>query len=189
MTNAWYSEDELRALGLGAFGEDVHIDSTVQLVNPSKIFIKSHVRIDAFCFITAGPEGVHIGSHVHLAASVCIFGGGGKVELEDFTGLAARVSLYTANDDYSGEYLTNPTVPDEFKNVLHGPVTLGRHALVGTNSVIMPGVTLATGSAVGAFSYVNRSVAAFVFVDGRPAKKIGKRHQGLLKLEQRLLSQ
>ena len=188
MIGGWYSEEELRSIGLGSFGKDVQIDSSVQLINPDKIFIKDHVRIDSFSFINAGPDGIHIGNHVHLAVGVYIFGGSAKVELGDFAGLAARVSLYTATDDYSGEFMTNPTVPDEFKNVQRGPVILGRHALVGTNTVIMPGVTLALGSAVGALSYVTRSVEEFEFVNGRPAKRIGKRCQDLLRLEQEMLA-
>jgi galactoside O-acetyltransferase len=186
MTGGWYGDAELRALGLGALGEDVRIDASAQLINPSKIFINSHVRIDAFAFLNAGPEGIHIGDHVHIAAGVYIFGGNGRVELGAFAGLAARVSLYTATDDYSGEFMTNPTVPDRYKRVQCGPVILGRHALVGAGAVIMPGVTLALGAGVGALSYLNAPVGEFEFFDGRPARKIGKRHRGLLRLEQEL---
>jgi dTDP-4-amino-4,6-dideoxy-D-glucose acyltransferase len=188
MAADWYTREELLGLGLGAFGEDVLIDPGAKLLNPSRIFIGSHVRIDSFVFIGAGAGGVHIGDHVHLAVGACIFGGGGRVDLESFTGLAARAEIYTANDDYTGECLTNPTVPDEFKNVARGDVVLRRHALVGTGSVIMPGVVVGVGAAVGALSFVGRSVPDFAVVAGHPARRIGKRHDGMLALEQELLA-
>jgi len=188
MPDPCYSDEELSALGLGGFGEGVRIHRSVLIFNPARLFLGSHTRIDCFSLLSAGPEGIHIGDHVHLAASVFIFGGGGRVTIGDFAGLSSRVAVYTASDDYSGEYLTNPTVPDAFKNVDCAPVSVGRHAIVGAGSVIMPGASLGTGAAVGALSFVNRPVGEFLVVVGRPAKVVGKRHQGLLDKEREFLA-
>jgi galactoside O-acetyltransferase len=183
-----YSQEELAALGLGSCGSDVLIHRSVVLFNPGQIHLGSHVRIDCFSLLSAGPEGIHIGDRVHLAVSSYVFGGGGRVEFAPFSGLSSRVSLYTATDDYGGEFLTNPTVPERYRNCLNGPITLGRHVIIGANSVIMPNVILGDGVAVGAMSFINKSVEAFNVVVGRPAKVIGKRDQGLLALEQELLA-
>jgi acetyltransferase-like isoleucine patch superfamily enzyme len=96
------------------------------------------------------------------------------------------VSIYSSTDDYSGDTLTNPTVPDELTGVTSAPVTVGRHAIVGAGAVILPGVTIGTGTAVGALSLVRRDVADFTVVGGVPARILGERSRRLLELEQRL---
>jgi galactoside O-acetyltransferase len=63
------------------------------------------------------------------------------------------------------------------------PVRLGRHVIVGSGTVILPGVTLHDGVAVGALSLVNRDCAAFGVYAGIPVRPIGTRSRKLLELE------
>jgi galactoside O-acetyltransferase len=65
-------------------------------------------------------------------------------------------------------------------------VVLERHALVGAGSVVLPGVTLREGSAVGALSLVRSDCDAFSIYLGVPAKRISSRKRGLLELEKRV---
>lgn len=167
--------DELDALGLASCGDDVAIDRAAVLIHPHKISIGSHVRIDAFSILSAGPDGITCGDHVHLAAGTMVFGGGGGVVFEDFSCLSGRVAVYTLTDDFVEGYLTNPTVPAEFRKVRCGPVTLRRHALVGAGSVILPGVELGFGSAAGALTLVRTDVPECVVIAGNPARPSGKR--------------
>lgn len=167
----------------------MNIHPTVVFYRPEKIFLGNDVRIDCFCVLSAGEEGIHIGNNVHLAAGVYIFGGGGKVTIEDFCGLSARVAVYTASDDYSQGYLTNPTVPDRYRKVRKGPVLLCRHAIVGAGSVLMPDIRLGVGASIGALSFVRKSVRDFVIVAGNPSVAIGMRNQRLLELEKEYLSE
>ena len=52
-----------------------------------------------------------------------------------------------------------------------GPVVIGRGAILGTKSFVMPGVTIAPGTVVSAMSLVNRDVEGFVGgVPARPLK-------------------
>jgi len=173
----------------GRLGTNVTIHPTAVFFNPENVFLGNNVRIDCFCLLSAGPEGIHVGNNIHLAAGVYIFGGGGKVLLENFCNLSSRVAVYTASDDYSEGYLTNPTVPEKYKKVRRGPVVLRRHALVGSGSVIMPGVELGVGASVGALSFVNKSVGDFQIVSGKPLKVIGTRGQRLLDLEKEYLNE
>jgi dTDP-4-amino-4,6-dideoxy-D-glucose acyltransferase len=136
--------------------------------------------------LSAGSKGIHIGSYVHLACGCYLFGSSDQIVLEDFTSVSSRVAIYTANDDYTGGYMTNPTVPDEYRNVNSGPVTLRKHAIVGTGSVILPGVEIGLGGSVGALSVVREDIADFLVVFGNPQKVIGKRGNQLLELEKRL---
>jgi len=124
---------------------------------------------------------VRIGSHCYIGAMGFVEATSG-FEMEDFTTLAARVTVYGGSDDYSGEYLTNPCVPERFRNVVSGRVTLGAHSIVGTCSVVLPGVTIGKGSAVGAFSLVTASLPPGGIYVGSPARFLKKRTDGLFTL-------
>lgn len=161
-------------LNLGVqFGDNVRIDRSVMLFNPARIRIGSRVRIDCHVVISAD-ELVIIGNNVHIAAASHLFGRAG-ITLADFTNLSSRVSLFTTSDDYSSGYLTNPTVPEKYTRVTFGPVVLERHVIVGCGAIIMPGVTLRAGAAVGALSFVKTDVPAYTIVAGCPARKVGLR--------------
>lgn len=180
---------DLQNLKLGSYGKNVVIHPSVQLFNPGNIHVGNNVRIDCFSILSAGKDGIYIGDHVHLAPSVMIFGGGGKVVLEDFCGLSSRVSIYTATDDYSGGHLTNPTVPDVYRNIRCGDVRLSKHAIVGTGSVLMPSVTLGVGASVGAMTYLTKSLKDFMIASGHPARIVGSRNSQILDLERRFLNE
>ncbi|MBK1709915.1 acyltransferase [Marichromatium gracile] len=179
---------EVEALGFAGVGRDVEISERAVFYGASRITLGDAVRIDDFCVVSAGAGGIAIGSHVHLAVG-CTLIGAARISLEDFSGLSSRVSVYSSSDDYSGAALTNPTVPDCYRAVVHGEVRLGRHAIVGAGSVILPGVTLEEGVAVGALSLVTKRCAAFGVYAGRPARRVKERSRELLRLEAALLGE
>jgi galactoside O-acetyltransferase len=183
-----YSYDEMTALGIGSIGTNVRIHRTVQLLSTQQIHIGNNVRIDCFSLLSAGDEGIHIGNYVHIAVGCYLFGGGGCIRFEDFSGLSSRVTIYTASDDYSEGNLTNPTVPDRYRKLTKGPVTLRRHALIGCGSVIMPNVELGVAASVGTLSFVPKNVEPFMVVHGNPARVFGKRDPRVLDLEQTFLA-
>ena len=175
----------LAALGLASVGTEVRIDAAARFYGADRIAIGSHTRIDAFCVLSAGEGGIRIGDHVHVAA-LGFIAGAGPIELEDFANISGRVSIYSSNDDYSGATLTGPTVPDELRDVQVAPVHVGRHVIVGAGSVLLPGVTIGEGAAVGALSIVKRDVEPFTIVAGPDARVIGERKRDLLELESRV---
>jgi len=182
-----YSQDELRNI-FGTIGTNVSINRSVQLFSPKKVHIGSNVRIDCLAVISAGANGVWIGDNVHIGSGVCLIASGGKLEIDSFAGLSPRVTVFTASDDYSGGFMTNPTIPDRFRKVTVKDVQIKKHAIVGSGSVIMPGVTLGTACAVGALSFVNKSVPDFMIVSGNPLKTIGKRNERILEMEREFLN-
>lgn len=177
-----YSQKELQQL-LGKVGSNVNIHRSAVFFNPKKIFIDSNVRIDCFCLLSAGPGEIHISSHVHLGASTHLFGSGGRITLNSFCNISSRVSLFTASDDYKEGYLTNPTIPMEYKLVTQAPIQIDSHAIIGCGSVVMPGITIALGGSVGALSFVNRDVPELAIVAGIPIKQIGTRKTPLPQAE------
>jgi acetyltransferase-like isoleucine patch superfamily enzyme len=68
-------------------------------------------------------------------------------------------------------------------NTIHKDVVIGKHVVIGSSSVILPGVELADGSAVGAMSLVTRSEEEPYVLAGIPAKRIKKRLDNIFELE------
>ena len=176
MTAARDASPRNAAVGLKSCGRDVQLSPHAILINPQHITLGSHVRIDPFCVLSAGPAGMAIGDHVHLSVGVCLYGGGGRIEIGDFASVSARCTIYTATDDFRDGWLSGPTVPLSLRRVETGDVILEPHALVGCGSVVLPGVTIGHGSAVGAMSLVKQSIPAGALVASIPARRIGSRN-------------
>ena len=181
-----YMPDELNAIGLAKFGEGLLIDRSVRFYNPGHIYIGSNVRIDAYCVLSASEAGIYIGNHVHLSVGVTMVGQE-KITIEDFCGFSVRACVFSSNDDYSGGYMTNPTIPDEFRNAKNAEVIFRRHVIVGAGSIILPGVIIGIGASIGALSLVNKSVPEFMIVSGNPIRKIGIRDRRVLEKEKDFL--
>ena len=179
------TRDQILAMGFAQVGENVRLSDKASFYGVERIRLGNHVRIDDFCVLSAGAGGIEIGSYIHIAVA-CALIGSEKISLRDFSGLSSRVTIYSSGDDYSGATMTNPTVPADFTGVTHAPVTLESHVIVGTGTVILPGVTLEEGVAVGALSVIRRNCAAFSIYSGNPARRVGERKQDLLALAARL---
>jgi galactoside O-acetyltransferase len=182
---SFYTREELEEIGFSKIGENVLISRKASIYTPELIEIGDNVRIDDFCIISGK---IRIGSYVHIAAGCYLFAGEYGIEMEDFSGLSSRVVIYAVTDDYTGKYLTNPTVPSEYRNVIGGKVRLGKHVIVGTGATILPGVTIGEGAAVGAMSLVTKDIQPWKIAVGIPAKEIKERDRSLLQLEEQLKS-
>ena len=180
----YLTEQELSEMGFRYLGKNVKISDKASIYNAGDIEVGDNSRIDDFCMISGK---MVIGRNVHVAVFCNIAGGEQGVSMEDFSGLAYGCHVFSQSDDYSGRSLTNPTVPDEYKLETKAPVRLGRHVIVGTCSVILPGVTIEEGTSVGAMSMVVKSTLPWSVYFGVPAKKIKDRSRDLLDLEKAYL--
>ncbi len=178
----FYEEAELREMGFREIGRNVKISRTARIANPSTVSIGDNVRIDDFVLMTGN---IWLRSYIHIS-SYCSLGGRAGIVMHDFSGLSAGVRIFSASDDYTGEFMTNPTVPERFTNVDAATVYLRKHAIVGANSVILPGIEIGIGAAVGAMSLVTKEVPDFEIHAGCPARKISERKRDLLALEEKL---
>jgi galactoside O-acetyltransferase len=181
MNNSFLSRDELLQIGFREVGDPVFISRKASFYSPERIAIGSSVRIDDFCILSGN---IQIGNYIHIAAYTAIYGSEAGVEIDDFANLSSRITIYAVSDDYSGETLTNPMVPDEYKNIEQGHVHIHRHTIIGSTTVILPGTTIGEGCSIGALSMVKNDLPEWSICAGVPAQVKRPRSKNLLKLEQ-----
>jgi acetyltransferase-like isoleucine patch superfamily enzyme len=184
MTNSFYSPDELNNFSFKTIGKNVLISRKASIYGPENIELGSNIRIDDFCILSGK---LKISNYVHIAAYTSLCGGRKGIVLHDFVNLSRKIEIFAVADDFSGDSMTNPTIPDDYKNLIEAEVILKKHVLVGAGCVILPGVILEEGSVVGALSLVKHSTTSWSINAGVPAKKIKERKKDLLKLEKKFL--
>jgi acetyltransferase-like isoleucine patch superfamily enzyme len=179
MTNQAYN------LGLAQVGQDVTIWSGAKIISPELITIGDSVIIDDFVFIMGG-KSTTIGSFIHIASFTSITGGGEFI-MEDFATLSSGIRVFTGNDDYLGGSLTNSAVPHPYRLPTRSFVHIKKHAIVGANSVILPGVVIGEGVAIGANSLIKKDCEPWMIYVGSPARVLRPRpREKILELEAQL---
>lgn len=182
---AWLTDGQMAEMGFAEWGEHTMLSDKASYYNCANISLGNNVRIDDFCVLSAGAGGIVIGDYIHVAVYSSLIGAG-RITLSDFCNISSRVSIYSSSDDYSGAAMTNPTVPEAYTNVHHAEVFLGKHVIVGSGSIILPGVRLEEGCAVGALSLIREDCKAFGVYAGSPARLVKERKRDLLGLEAQL---
>jgi galactoside O-acetyltransferase len=178
------TRNEVLRLGFKKVGVNVLISDKASFHGAKYISLGDHVRIDDYAVLSAGE--MIIGNFVHIATHV-IMVGHALIQLDDFVGVSFGSVIMSSSDDYSGEWMTNPMIDDKYKFTTHAPVVLCKHALIGSSSVVMPGVSMGIGSVAGAGSFVKRSMGAFEVWGGNPLRFIKERKTDILDLEKQIL--
>lgn len=177
---AWLNEQQIEDLNFIRVGKNVKISDKASIHQAELMIIGDDSRIDDFVVISGR---VTIGKNVHIAVFCNVAGGSEGVVFEDFSGLAYGCHVFTQSDDYSGGTLTNPTVPAIYKSELKKKVVIGKHCIVGAKSIVLPGVIMNEGCALGAMSMLSKSTEPWSIYFGIPAKKIKNRKKDLLTME------
>lgn len=173
---SFYSEEELHRLGFRNLGRHVQISRYARFYGADKMELGDYVRIDDFCILSGQ---IRLGAYVHVSAYVALYGSMG-IEFEAHTGISAHSTVYSAMDDFSGEYLIGPVHPSEMTHVQGGRVTVRRYSQIGAHSLIFPNLTIGEGVVVGACSMVRNSLPDWKICFGVPAKVQKERGKGLL---------
>lgn len=174
---SFYSQEELQAFGFKSIGRNVLLSKKASVYSPGIISIGDNARIDDFCILSGN---ISIGNYVHIAAACLLYGGEDGIVFEDFTGASSRCAIYAISDDFSGEYMANPTIPDQLRRIIRGQVIIRKYALIGTGCTVLPGSIIGEGSAVGAMSLVKNSLDEWGIYAGIPCRRIKKRAKGVL---------
>jgi len=185
METSFLSPRELCSYGFRSLGSNVKISRKASFYNASNIEIGNQSRIDDFCVLSAGSGGIVIGNHVHIGVSSTLIGEG-RIYLGNFANISSRVAVYSSNDDYSGEWMTNPTVPSFLTNRAAAHVVISEHVIIGCGAVVLPGVVMEKASGAGALSLIKESCEAFGMYAGNPARRVGTRSSRCLELTKNL---
>lgn len=179
--------EELRSLGFAHVGENVMVARNCTIIGLENVHIGDNVRIDGYTTISAAGGSCRIGRNIHIGGSGHLACGAG-LKIDDFANLSQGVRVYSVSDDYSGAAMTNPTLPTEFTNVTRAPVSIGRHVVLGSGTIVLPGVEIGEGCALGALSLVPNSLDPWGVYAGIPVRRLKDRKRDLLELEKRYLA-
>ncbi|MGB6327680.1 MAG: acyltransferase [Halarcobacter sp.] len=169
---------------LKSCGKNVIIGKTVRIRYPELVEIGDNVIIDDFTYISTQ---LKILSNVHIAAGCKIIGGQQSyVEFGSFSTISANVVLAAGSDDFIAG-LATPFIPLEFKgDVEIGKIIIGKHSIIGANSVVTPNVIFNEGASLGALSLAKNDLEAWQLYAGVPANKIKQRNKNkILSLEKK----
>jgi acetyltransferase-like isoleucine patch superfamily enzyme len=169
--NSFYSKSQLKQIGFESIGENVLISCFARFYMPENISIGNNVRIDDFCLLSGNIE---IGSNVHISAYCALYGKFG-IEIQDYSGISPRCTIFSASDDFSGDYFIGPMVNCKLTNITGGKVIIKKYSQIGANCLIMPNVIIHEGVAVGAMSLVLNELDSWSIYTGIPAKLMKER--------------
>lgn len=112
------------------------------------------------------PSNILIGKDSILGEGI-VLDGRDRIVIGDHVDVASEVMIYNSQHDIHS---------DDF-HAVSDKVIIEDYVFIGPRAIILPGVTLAKGSVVGAGAVVTKDVPAFTVVGGIPAKVIGERKQ------------
>jgi acetyltransferase-like isoleucine patch superfamily enzyme len=152
-----------------SFGKDVIISPDFSFLHPETIeigngvFIGSHTfiqgRIDGYCKIG---NKVWIGPYSYFDARALL--------IEDYVGIGPGIRIL--GSEHTGDPKDLPVIQTD---LVIKPIKICLNSDIGTNAVILPGVTIGEGAIVGAGAVVTKDVEPFTIVAGVPAKLLKKR--------------
>lgn len=145
MDNLFFDLGKLKYLGHGA-----RIGKTVRIRKPELVSIGDGCIIDDFTYISCE---MTLGKYCHIAAGVNISGGAGSFTAGDYVAISAGCSLHAASSEFKSASLDLPSVPEEMRfGGVVDPIVFGDHIVLGSHTVVLPGVRLPIGVATGAMT-------------------------------------
>lgn len=178
MSNSFCTQEELLSIGFKNIGHNVLISRFARFYGIENMEIGNHVRIDDFCILSGN---IRLGNFIHISAYTALYGKFG-IEMEDYSGLSPRCTVFSASDDFSGDYLIGPMLDTKNTNVTGGKVLIKKYSQLGCNCVVFPGITIGEGVAVGAMSLVVTDLEPWKIYCGIPSVFLKERSKKLLDL-------
>ena len=177
---------------LANVGKGCLIERNVRIDNPSGIYLSDRVFIGENCLISPGSQKgevhfesdifiaplcgfkafgckISIGKHVHFSRNTFINGRGG-VEIGQDSLFGPNVVLMTTNHVF-----TDVNIPIRQQGVQSAAIKIENDVWLGSNVLVMPGVTIKTGAVVAAGAVVTKDIPEFSIAAGVPARVIKKR--------------
>lgn len=165
-------------MGFKSIGKGCMISRKASLYGVGRMSIGNNVRIDDFCILSGS---ITLGNNIHISAYAALYGANG-IEFENYTGISARSTIYSAMDDFSGDYLVGPIHSEGLTHVTGGKVTIKAFTQIGANVLVFPNLTIGEGCVVGACSMVRKNLEPWGIYYGVPAIRMKDRRRNLLEL-------
>lgn len=147
-----------------SLGKEVIIDTSSTFNN---VDIGDFVKIAKNCTIYGSPENIlKIGSKSYIGMGTLLNGFANKLIIGNNVSIAQNVNVMTDSGPNASLEM------QFFFPLIEGPVVIGDHSWIGTNSIIMPNVSLGSFCVVAANSFVNSSFPPYSVIGGNPAKLI-----------------
>jgi len=178
---SFYSQEELKNIGFKSFGSNILISKFSRIYNPDNIVLGNSIRIDDFCILSASREPFILENNIHISAGVYLYGTGG-ITIKSYSNISSGTKLFSVSDTFDGTCLIGPMVEESLRKVVKLPIIIEKYVIIGANCVILPGVHLGEGVAIGANSLVNKSCLSWNIYGGSPIKKLKDRSKDLLTL-------
>jgi maltose O-acetyltransferase len=134
-----------------------------------------NVNIERGAYIGAGRT-ISIGSNSNIGINAAIHRG---TRIGSNVMMGPEVIIFTTNHRTSSTEI--PMIDQGYEPT--APVTIGDDVWIGARAIILPGVTVASGSIVGAGAVVSRDVPERAIVVGNPARIVRYRTAPSLKPE------
>jgi galactoside O-acetyltransferase len=174
MDTGFYTENELKEMGLKTVGTNVLISRKASIYAPHNISIGNNVRIDDFCVILGN---VTIGDYVHICIFSSLHASLGEIVIGNFVEISSHCSVHSTTD------VTTPDAPATFfarmfpkqsfkSNSKSTTVVIGDYADMGIHATILPGGSLGEGAVLGAMSLATKKLDPWSLYMGVPAKKM-----------------
>lgn len=178
METSFYTREELENIGFPKIGNNVLVSRFARFYNITGISIGNNVRIDDYCILSGK---ITLCDNIHISAFCALYGSNGII-MNDYSGLSPRTTIFSASDDFSGEYMVGPMIPKEFRNINGGAVIIGKYAQIGAGSIVFPDLKIGDGASVGAMTLINKSLEPWTIYAGIPARVLKKRSEKIIEL-------
>ena len=152
-------------------GPGIAIARGVEVRSPERLRLGAHVVIDRGVLLHCGgmswspsSGGITLGPHTYVGPRCVLFGAAG-IEIAEAGLISPGVVITSHQHGFERLDVVMREQPLEF-----GPVVIQRDVWIGANATVLPGVTIGTGSVVGAGAVVTRDVPPRTVVTGVPAR-------------------
>jgi acetyltransferase-like isoleucine patch superfamily enzyme len=145
-------------------GSGVEVDPSSTINN---VILGKNVKIAKRCSIFGSEDfQLEIGANSYVGMNSFINGYKAKVLIGKNVSIAQNVCIMVDSGPNASVNM------QKVFPIVKGPITIESNCWIGTNSIIMPNVTLGEYCIVAANSFVNRSFSPFSIIGGNPATLI-----------------
>jgi acetyltransferase-like isoleucine patch superfamily enzyme len=150
---------------------ELSLGKRVEIRSPERLHLGKGVMIDSGVLLhcggmawSDGRGGIRIGDNSYIGPNSVLFGAGG-IEIGTCALISPGVVITSHQHTFAGCALPMREQPVEF-----APVVIEDNVWIGSNATVLPGVTIETGSVIGAGAVVTKDVPARSLCLGVPAR-------------------